>query len=49
MILIEFFNRETCKYTEMVEGWYYYSDSDENIMGGPFATEGEAEDAAASV
>jgi hypothetical protein len=46
MILIDFFSREACKYTEMVEGWYFYSDVDDSIMGGPFKSQEEAEDAA---
>ena len=46
MILIDFFSREACKYTELVEGWYYYSDNDENVIGGPYNTAEEAENAA---
>lgn len=39
MILIDFFTAEVCKGTELIEGWYFYSDSDETITGGPFPTE----------
>jgi len=39
MILIDFFDDASCKGTELIEGWYFYSDSDENIMGGPFDSE----------
>jgi len=39
MILIDFFDDASCKGTELTEGWYFYSDSDENIMGGPFDSE----------
>ena len=39
MILIDFFSEDCCKGTELIEGWYYYSDSDESIVGGPFKSE----------
>ena len=39
MILIDFFNEDCCKGTELIEGWYYYSDSDDQIVGGPFKSE----------
>ena len=43
MILIDFFDEASCKGTELIEGWYYYSDNDDRIIGGPF----ESEEAAA--
>lgn len=46
MILIDFFSKEACKYTELVEGWYYYSDTDANVVGGPYESQEAAEDAA---
>jgi len=29
MILIDFFNEDCCKGTELTEGWYWYDDDDE--------------------
>lgn len=46
MILIDFFTAECCKGTELIEGWYYYSDSDDQIVGGPFESEEAAVKAA---
>lgn len=46
MILIDFFSAETCKGTELVEGWYFYSDMDDQVVGGPFETKEAAEYAA---
>jgi hypothetical protein len=46
MILIDFFNEDSCKGTELIEGWYFYSDDDENIVGGPFDSEKAAIEAA---
>ena len=46
MILIDFFNEDCCKGTELIEGWYYYSDSDDQIVGGPFKSEEAAISAA---
>lgn len=39
MILIDFFSEECCKGTELVEGWYFYDDMNENVIGGPFDDE----------
>jgi hypothetical protein len=39
MILIDFFSEDCCKGTELVEGWYWYDDDDENAVGGPFTSE----------
>jgi len=39
MILIDFFDDASCKGTELIEGWYFYSDNDESIVGGPFDSE----------
>ena len=46
MILIDFFDAECCKGTELVEGWYWYSDDDENGVGGPYESEEAAAKAA---
>lgn len=42
MILIDFFNEESCKGTELIEGWYFYADHDDSLVGGPFDTEDQA-------
>ena len=39
MILIDFFTSKACKGTELVEGWYYYDDADDSLIGGPFIDE----------
>ena len=39
MILIDFFTNKACKGTELVEGWYYYDDADDSLIGGPFIDE----------
>jgi len=39
MILVDFFNADSCKGTELIEGWYFYDDSDETVVGGPFNDE----------
>jgi hypothetical protein len=41
-----FFDAECCKGTELVEGWYWYSDDDENGVGGPYESEEAAAKAA---
>jgi hypothetical protein len=46
MILIDFFSEDCCKGTELIEGWYFYSDSDDSIIGGPFESEEAAIQAA---
>ena len=38
MILIDFFDAECCKGTELVEGWYWYEDDGEGV-GGPHESE----------
>ena len=30
MILVDFFSEDCCKGTELVEGWYWYDDADDN-------------------
>lgn len=39
MILIDFFSAASCKGTELIEGWYFYDDADERVIGGPFDDE----------
>ena len=39
MILIDFFSESACKGTELIEGWYFYADDDDSIIGGPFSDE----------
>lgn len=39
MLLIDFFSEDTCKGTELVKGWYWYDDDDDQAVGGPFANE----------
>jgi len=42
MILIDFFDEASCKGTELIEGWYLYSDHDYSLVGGPFDSEDQA-------
>ena len=35
MILIDFFTEASCKGTELIEGWYWYDDADDTLVGGP--------------
>jgi len=42
MILIDYFSAETCKGTELVEGWYWYDDDDDQSVGGPYIDEDAA-------
>jgi hypothetical protein len=42
VILIDFFSEDCCKGTELIEGWYYYADHDDSIIGGPFPDEDSA-------
>jgi hypothetical protein len=39
MILIDFFSEAACKGTELIEGWYFYADDDDSVIGGPFPDE----------
>jgi len=39
LILIDFFSEACCKGTELVEGWYWYDDSDDEAVGGPYESE----------
>lgn len=39
MILVDFFSAQSCKGTELIEGWYFYDEKDELIIGGPFDSE----------
>lgn len=48
MILIEHFTEACCKGTELLEGWYWYDDADDTLVGGPFEDEEDAVLAAAS-
>ena len=47
MILVDFFNEEACKGTELIPGWYWHEDDGERI-GGPYETEEAAIEAAKS-
>lgn len=47
MVLVEFFNAEDCKGTELIEGWYWHEDDGEGL-GGPYETEEAAIEAAES-
>ena len=42
MILIDFFTEACCKGTELIEGWYWYDDADDMLVGGPFKDEEDA-------
>ena len=42
MILIDFFTEASCKGTELIEGWYWYDDADDTLVGGPFDDEEDA-------
>lgn len=46
MILVDFFSEDTCKGTELTEGWYWYDDDDDNSVGGPYIDEEQAIEAA---
>lgn len=46
MILIDFFNEDCCKGTELTEGWYWHDDDDETAVGGPYESEEAAAKAA---
>lgn len=49
MLLVEFFNAEDCKGTELIEGWYWHDDEDNGErIGGPYETEEAAIEAAQS-
>ena len=48
MILIDFFTEACCKGTELIEGWYWYDDADDALVGGPFEDEEDARLAAES-
>ena len=48
MILIDFFTEACCKGTELIEGWYWYDDADDMLVGGPFKDEEDARLAAES-
>jgi len=38
MILVDFFNEQACKGTELLPGWYWYEDDGESV-GGPYEDE----------
>lgn len=38
MLLVDFFNAEACKGTELIEGWYWYEDDGDGV-GGPYDNE----------
>lgn len=46
MILIEHFTEACCKGTELTEGWYWYDDADDTLVGGPYKDEEAALEAA---
>ena len=48
MILIDFFPESVCKGTQLIEGWYWYDDADDQAIGGPYQTEEAAQEAAAA-
>ena len=39
MLLVDFFPKDCCKGTELIEGWYYYDDADDSVIGGPYPHE----------
>jgi hypothetical protein len=41
MILVDWFDAQACKGTEMLEGWYWHEDDGEGI-GGPCESQEEA-------
>jgi hypothetical protein len=41
MILVDWFDAQACKGTEMLEGWYWHEDDGEGI-GGPYDSQEEA-------
>ena len=45
MKLVDWFNAECCRGTELVEGWYWHEDDGEGI-GGPYDSEEAACEAA---
>jgi hypothetical protein len=45
MILVDWFDAQACKGTEMLEGWYWHEDDGEGI-GGPYDSEEAACEAA---
>lgn len=38
MLLVDFFNAEACKGTELIEGWHWYEDDGDGV-GGPYDNE----------
>ena len=45
MILVDFFNNQSCRGTELLPGWYWYEDDGEGV-GGPYEDEEAAIEAA---
>jgi hypothetical protein len=45
MIYVDFFSKDCCKGTELLEGWYWYEDDGE-CVGGPYEDEEAAIEAA---
>ena len=41
MILVDWFDAQACKGTELTEGWYWHEDDGEGV-GGPYASQDEA-------
>lgn len=39
MLLVDFFSKDCCKGTELIEGWYFYDDADDSVIGGPYPHE----------
>lgn len=45
MLLVDFFDEQDCKGTELVEGWYWHED-DGPAIGGPYDSQEAASNAA---
>jgi hypothetical protein len=45
MIYVDFFSKDSCKGTELLEGWYWYQDNGDNV-GGPYENQDAAIEAA---
>jgi hypothetical protein len=45
MIYVDFFSKDCCKDTELLEGWYWHEDDGEGV-GGPYEDEEAAIEAA---
>ena len=45
MIYVDFFSKDCCKGTELLEGWYWYQDDGDDV-GGPYEDQDAAIEAA---